>query len=102
MDGNAVIWHMGWQVIVHYAYKIERNRPRSRFYVIRKLLRHDQLLTFHIEDSNLGLVSNLLSYPEAQATCDRLNRALAQADAPGLKDIRGASFPVANPAADPS
>jgi hypothetical protein len=56
---------MRWQVIVHYAYKIERNSPRSRFYVIRKLLSHDQLLNVHIEDSNLGLVSNLLSYPEA-------------------------------------
>jgi hypothetical protein len=59
-------------VIVHYVYKIERNGPRGRFYVIRKLLPHDQLLTFHVGDSNLGLVSKLLSYPEAQAACPDL------------------------------
>ena len=88
------------QVIVHYAYKIERNSPRSRFYVIRKPLRHDQLLTFHIEDSNFGLVSDLLSYPAVQAACARLNRTLSQANAPDLKDIRSVSFPAASPVAD--
>jgi hypothetical protein len=53
-SGYALAGH-----IVHYAYKIERYSPRSRFYVIRKFLHHYELLTFHIEDSNLGLVSNL-------------------------------------------
>jgi hypothetical protein len=84
---------------VHYAYKIERNSPRSRFYVIRKFLHHDELLTFHIEDSNLGLVSNLLSYPDAQAACARLNPIPSQANAPELKSIRGVSFPAASPVA---
>jgi hypothetical protein len=88
---------MRWQVIVRYVYKIERNSPRSRFYVIRKLLPHDQLLTFHIGASNLGLVSKLLSYPEAQAACARLNRTPSQANAPELEDIGSVSFPVASP-----
>jgi hypothetical protein len=59
---------------VHYVYKLERNGPHSRFYVIHKFLRHAQLLTVHIEDSDLGLVSDLLSYPAAQAAFDELNR----------------------------
>jgi hypothetical protein len=54
-------------------YKIERNGHRSKFYVIRGFLRHKQPATFHIEDSNLGVVSNLLSYPDAKVCCDRLN-----------------------------
>jgi hypothetical protein len=66
---------------MHYVYKIERNGPRSRFYAIHKCLRHAQLLTFHIEDSDLGLVSNLLSYPDAHATCEQFNRTLSQAHA---------------------
>jgi hypothetical protein len=33
--------------------------------VIRKFLRHKQPQDFHIEDSNLGIVSNLLSYLDA-------------------------------------
>jgi hypothetical protein len=93
---------MRWQVIVHYAYKIERNSPRSRFYVIRKLLSHDQLLNVHIEASNLGLVSNLLSYPEAPAACASLNRTPSQANAPELEDVRGVSFPVGSQVADRS
>ena len=52
---------MRWQLIVAYAHKIEGNSTRSRFYMIPKLLCHEQLLTVYIEDSNLGLVNNLLS-----------------------------------------
>ena len=63
----------GTRVIVHYVYKLERNGPHSRFYVIHKFSRHAQLLTIHIEDSDLGLVSGLLSYPAAHAACDKLN-----------------------------
>ena len=48
---------------VDFVYKIERNGCRSKYYVIRKFLRHKQPQNFHIEDSNLGIVSNLLSYP---------------------------------------
>jgi len=33
--------------------------------VIRKFLRHKQPQDFQIEDSNLGIVSNLLSYLDA-------------------------------------
>jgi hypothetical protein len=87
---------MRWQVIVRYVYKIERNSFRSRFYVIRKFLPHDQLLTFHIEDSSLGLVSKLLSYPAAQAACARLNRTPSQVNAPELGDIGSVSSPVAS------
>lgn len=55
-------------------YKIERNRRRSKFYVIRKFLPHEQPDIFHIEDSDLGIVSNLLTYAEAKVCCDQLNR----------------------------
>lgn len=56
-----------------FVYKIERNSQRSKYYVIRKFLRHKQPETFRIEDSNLGIVSNLLSYPDAKVLCDRFN-----------------------------
>jgi hypothetical protein len=54
-------------------YKIERNRYRSKFYVIRKVL-HEQADTFNVDDSALGLVSNLLTYADAKVCCDQLNR----------------------------
>ncbi len=66
---------------MHYVYKIARNGLHSRFYVIHKFLRHAPLLTFHIEDSDLGQVGNLLSYPDAHAACEQFNRTLSQADA---------------------
>jgi hypothetical protein len=54
-------------------YKIERSRYRSKFYVIRKVL-HEQADTFNVDDSALGLVSNLLTYADAKVCCDQLNR----------------------------
>lgn len=57
-----------------FVYKIERNSHRSKFYVIRKFLRHQQPENFRIEDSNLGIVSNLLSYTDAKISCHRFNR----------------------------
>jgi hypothetical protein len=68
---------MRWQVIVLYAYKIEGNSTRSRCYVIRKLLRHEQLLTVYIEDSNLGLVNHLLSYPRRKPLMPTYSHTLA-------------------------
>jgi hypothetical protein len=59
---------------VDFVYKIERNGHHSKFYVIRKFLRHKQPESFRIEDSNLGIVSNLLSYTDAKVCCDRFNR----------------------------
>jgi hypothetical protein len=59
---------------MNVVYKIERNNHRSKFYVIRKFLCHQQPGNFHIEDSNLGIVSDLLSYPDAKVSCDRFNR----------------------------
>jgi hypothetical protein len=59
---------------MNVVYKIERNSHRSKFYVIRKFLYHKQPQNFHIEDSNLGIVSNLLSYTDAKVSCDRFNR----------------------------
>lgn len=59
---------------VDFVYKVERNSHRSRFYVIRKFLRRKRLEKFRIEDSNLGIVSNLLSYPDAKVSRDRFNR----------------------------
>jgi hypothetical protein len=34
---------------------------------------------YHIEDSNLGIVSNLLSYSDATVSCDRFNREQVEA-----------------------
>ena len=62
-----------------FVYKIERNGWRSKYYVIRKFLRHKQTQNFHIEDSNLGIVSNLLSYSDATVSCDRFNREQVEA-----------------------
>ena len=62
-----------------FVYKIERNGWRSKYYVIRKFLRHKQPQNFHIEDSNLGIVSNLLSYPDATISCDQFNREQVEA-----------------------
>jgi hypothetical protein len=59
---------------VDFIYKIERNSHRSKYYVIRKFLRYKQPETFRIEDSNLGIVGNLQSYPDAKVSCDRFNR----------------------------
>jgi hypothetical protein len=64
---------------VDFVYKIERNGCRSKYYVIRKFLHHKQPQNFHIEDSNLGIVSNLLSYPDATVSCDRFNREQVEA-----------------------
>jgi hypothetical protein len=64
---------------VDFVYKIERNGWRSKYYVIRKFLRHKQAQNFHIEDSNLGIVSNLLSYPDATISCDQFNREQVEA-----------------------
>ena len=63
-----------------FVYKIERNGCRSKYYVIRKFLRHKQPQNFHIEDSRLGIVSNLLSYPDATVSCDRFNREQLEAE----------------------
>lgn len=65
-----------------FVYKIERNSHRSKYYVIRKFLRHKQPENFRIEDLNLGIVSNLLSYPDAKASCDRFNREQLEAENP--------------------
>jgi len=56
---------------MNFVYKIERNSRRSKYYVIRKYLRHPQPENFRIEDSNLGIVSGLLSYPDAQVSRNR-------------------------------
>jgi hypothetical protein len=64
---------------VDFVYKIERNSHRSKFYVVKKFLRHKQPENFRIEDSNLGIVSNLLSYPDATVSCDRFNREQVEA-----------------------
>ena len=65
---------------MHFVYKIERNSHRSKYYVIRKCLRHKQPENFRIEDSKLELVSNLLSYPDAEVSCDRFNREQVEAE----------------------
>ena len=62
-----------------FVYQIERNGCRSKYYVIRKFLRHKQPENFRIEDSNLGIVSNLLSYPDAKVSCDRFYREQVEA-----------------------
>ena len=73
-----------------FVYKIERNGCRSKYYVIRKFLRHKQPQNFHIEDSNLGIVSNLLSYPDATVSCDRFNRELVYVNtADGWRVVSG-------------
>ena len=41
---------------MNFVYKLERNRHRSQFYVIRQFLPNKQLDTFHIGDLNLGVV----------------------------------------------
>jgi hypothetical protein len=65
---------------VDIVYKIERNGWRSKYYVIKRFLCHKQLENFHIEDSDLGTVSNLLSYADAKVSCDRLNREQVEAE----------------------
>lgn len=63
-----------------FVYKIERNGRQSRRYVVRKFLRHEQPKDFDIEDSSLGIVSNLLSYQDAKVACDRFNSTLLAAN----------------------
>ena len=61
---------------MNFVYKIERNGRRSKRYVVKKFLRHELVGAYHIEDSSLGIVSNLLSYQDAKMVCDRFNSSL--------------------------
>jgi hypothetical protein len=63
-----------------FIYKLERNGRRSKRYVVKKFLRHEQPKNFHIEDSSLEIVSNLLSYHDAEKVCNRFNSTLLPAD----------------------
>jgi hypothetical protein len=63
-----------------FVYKIERNSRHSKRYVVRKFLRHEQPKNFRIEDSSLGIVSNLLSYHDAEVACNRFNSTLLAAN----------------------
>ena len=60
---------------MNFIYKIERNSRHSKYYLIRKFLPHQQSGTFHIEDSDLGIVSKLLNYSDALVSCAQFNRA---------------------------
>ena len=63
-----------------FVYKIERNARHSKRYVVRKFLRHEQPKNFRIEDSSLGIVSNLLGYQDAEIACNRFNSTLLAAN----------------------
>jgi hypothetical protein len=63
-----------------FIYKIERNGRQSKRYVVKKFLHHEQPKDFHIEDSSLGIVTNLLSYHDAEVACNRFNSTLLAAD----------------------
>jgi hypothetical protein len=65
---------------MNFVYKVERKGRQSRRYVVRKFLRHEQPKDFRIEDSSLGIVSNLLSYQDAEVACDRFNSSLLGAN----------------------
>jgi len=55
-------------------YKIERNSRPSKYFLIRQFLLNQQSGTYHIEDSDLGIVSKLLNYADALVYCARLNQ----------------------------
>ena len=56
-----------------FVYKVERKSPRSKFYVVRKFLRHYAGLGDHFDDLPREVVSIDLSYDQAHASCDQLN-----------------------------
>ena len=68
-----------------FIYKIERNARQSKRYVVRKFLWHEQPKNFHIEDSGLAIVSNLLSYHNAEVVCNRFNSNLLAAALPAAR-----------------
>ena len=62
------------KINMRFIYKIERNSRRSKYYLIRKFLPRQQSGTYHIEDSDLGIVSKLLNYADALVYCAQLNQ----------------------------